>query len=187
MKNKVIAVLALVLVLAMTAGCTAKEEAVVESETVTINENAAAPTTEVTSEPEIDPNAMTLESIQTKGRITSTGKSSTEDFGGITANKYTFDSMPTITFYTFNSVEDAESTFEYIKSKVLMDTTETDNTVVGQRAEAIGLPYIQFYYLTGNMIVANDDFIGDPGSDKGPSDKQKADNDTLHETILNYW
>ncbi len=187
MKNKVIAVLALVLVLAMTAGCTAKETAVVESKSGTVSENAAAPTTEAKSEPNIDPNAMTLESIQKKGKIISAGKSSTEKFGEITANKYTFDSMPTITFYTFNSVEDAESTFEYIKSKVLMDTTETDNTVVGQRAEAIGLPYIQFYYLTGNMIVANDDFIGDPGSDKGPSDTQNTNNQNLHDEIVKYW
>lgn len=187
MKNKVFAVLALVLILSATAGCTAKEIVIAESDTSNINENSESSTTEATAKPNIDPNAMTLESIQTKGKLTSAGKSSTEKFGEITANKYTFNSMPIITFYTFNSVEDAVSTFDYIKSNVLTNTTETDNTVVGQRSEAIGLTYIQFYYLTGNMIVANDDFIGDPGSDKGPSDKQNSDNDTIHESIINYW
>lgn len=186
MKNKLIAVFTLVMVLTMTAGCTAKEVAVTESETVTVSENAASPTSAPT-EVVIDPNVMTLESIQTKGKIISKGVATTEKFGEITANVYRFDSMPTITFYTFDDVDAANATFEYIKTEVLTDTTVTDNTVVGQRAEAIGLPYIQFFYVTGNMIVANDDFIGDPGSDKGPNEKQISDSQAMHDTIVNFW
>lgn len=70
---------------------------------------------------------------------------------------------------------------------MLVDPTATDNTVSGHKADAVGIQYIEFYYVTGNMLVMHTDFIGDPGSDKGPSEKMIADNDAIHERITTNW
>ena len=185
MKNKVVAVLALVLVLATTAGCRAKTD-----DSSTVSADSATPTESVTEiqTPAIDPNAMTVESVMTKGCMSVSQVEVKANFDGIEATEIMgTGSWKDLTFYIFDDVDSANTAFEYIKSNVLQDVDATENTAVGQRAEAVGLPYIQFYYVTGNMVIARDDFIGDPGSDKGPSDNQTTLNQQAHDNIVNFW
>lgn len=188
MKNKVLAVLALVAVLAMTAGCGKDNAASVSTDVATPTESVAEETVAEATPVPIDPNAMTIDTLMRKGNMSVGQHQSPEKFGDIEATvadgKSTWEGL---TFYIFESPEKATEAFTYIEENVLQDTNRVDNTIIGQRAEAVGLPYIQFYYVTGNMIISRDDFIGDPGSDKGPSDKLISDNQAVHDNIVNFW
>lgn len=181
-----VGLLALVCIIMIVVTVTSKAKQNDNGDTSTTTSTTTPTPTEATIE--IDPNAMTSEMVAAKGQMTVTVNENPVDFNGKSATQVNgANTWKDITFYIFESVEDAQAAFEYVKSDVLVDSTTTDNTALGQKADAVGIPYIEFYYVTGNMLIMHTDFIGDPGSDKGPSEKMIADNDAIHERITTNW
>lgn len=181
-----VGLLALVCVIMVVVTVTSKAKQNDNGDTSTTASTTTPTPTEATIA--IDPNAMTSEMVAAKGQMTVTVNENPIDFNGKSATQVNgANTWKDITFYIFETVEDANDAFEYVKSDVLVDPTTTDNTVSGQKADAVGIPYFEFYYVTGNMLIMHTDFIGDPGSDKGPSEKMIADNDAIHERITTNW
>ena len=68
------------------------------------------------------------------------------------------------TFYIFNSNDDANKAFEYIKENLVSTIEENDNYIIGKNKNAINIVIKEFYYKTNNMIIYRTDFIGEPDS-----------------------
>ena len=93
-----------------------------------------------------------------------------------------------ITFYVFETEEDAIRAFEYIQTDIVRDSAVVENnSILGLDRNAVDIKITHFYYRNRNLIVYHLDFIGDPGSDSVESDSSIAINAALHEEIMTRW
>lgn len=93
-----------------------------------------------------------------------------------------------LTFYIFETEEDAQTALENVKTNKLVEgATIKSNYIYGQDKDAVDIVVNMFYYQTKNMIIERTDFIGDPGSDKGPSESKSKNNEIRHEQIISNW
>ena len=93
-------------------------------------------------------------------------------------------------FYIFDTVEDTDKAFNYIKTNMLKEGTfeESDTWVKGEDANVINMTMLMFYYKTNNMIISRLDFTADPEIGViSESEVLKEKNDARHEEIFKTW
>ena len=91
------------------------------------------------------------------------------------------------TFYIFNSNDDANKAFEYIKENLVSTIEENGNYIIGKNKNAFNIVMKEFYYKTNNMIIYRTDFIGEPDSTQEESDYISKQNINRHKEIMNIY
>lgn len=182
MKNKMLVIICAFCMVFTLVGCSNKSK-------TPESDDVGSTSTEVVSENSTDSkdDLYTPESVATRGQMT--GKVSETTFADMSVKKVQgSEDWEDLTFYIFETEEDAQTALENVKTNKLVEgATVESNYISGQDKDAVDIVVTLFYYQTKNMIIERTDFIGDPGSDKGPNEIQSKNNATRHEQIISNW
>ena len=135
----------------------------------------------------VEKSNYTVSSIQKDFNVQS--ETAVKSFGTAKAKAFTVNKTDygNLTFYVFDTADNANIAYDYIKNNNLREYNEKDNYLTGILKNSNDIIVKNFYYKTVNMIIESEDYCSDPGSLEEESEYSIKQNQARHEKIMNKW